>query len=382
MTLKAFIADRIITDGVVFEKTALLTDDGRSKGLVPLNDIPTTATRITLGGLTLAPALVDAQANGGGGVLFNDSLSVPNIKQLVTAHQRAGTAALLPTLITDDLEKIDTAINVIREFRQNNGGVMGLHLEGPFLNPARSGIHEKNKIQKANADFLNEKNLSGLGVLFITLAPEMFDAGGIKKLSALGAIIAAGHSAADATVLENAKAEGLRGITHLFNAMGGMSAREAGLSGLALDDADLWCSIIADGAHVAPAMLRLAEKAKPTGKLFFVSDAMPPAGETPPNTFILQGKTISVRDKKCVDATGALAGSAMTLFECVRWAVQHAGLSIEKALAMASLYPAQCLNVSADYGSLSTGHRADIIAFDDTMKLEKVFMGGQLLNSF
>lgn len=383
MSLKAFLADSVLSGGRIFKDTAILCNGGQVAGMVANRDIPLAAEKIDLSGLTLAAGLVDAQVNGGGGVLFNDMTSTVDLEKISAAHMRSGTTAFLPTLITDRIEKICHAMDATRQFRQKNGpkkcGLIGLHLEGPFINPARSGIHEKGFMQRAAADFLDDADLKTIGVLLVTLAPEMLERGTIKNLTARGAIIAAGHSAANKETLLHAKTEGLTGITHLFNAMGGMSAREPGLSGLALDDNDLSCSIIADGAHVAPEMLRIAAKAKPSGKLFFVSDAMPPAGDTQMKSFPLQGKEIFVRDGKCVDTNDQLAGSALTLFECLRYAVTNAGLPLEHAHAMASLYPAQFLKVEKDYGSLNKGCRADIIAFDRAFNLEKVFIAGTAL---
>ncbi len=382
MSFKAFIGESIVSEGSRTHGVALLVEAGLIKGVCLPNAIPSGAEVTKLPGLTLAAGLVDAQVNGGGGVLFNDNLSEKGISAIATAHRNAGTTSFLPTLISDTPEKTTAALNAIREFGQKNGakdGVLGIHLEGPFLNPERSGIHEKDIISKADTSFLQTQNFSGLGVCLITLAPEIFPNGALKKLRDKGVVLAAGHSAADKDQLAQAKSEGLTGITHLFNAMGGMSARETGLSGAALNEDDIWCGIIADGAHVAPDMLRLADKAKPNGKLFLVSDAMPPSGQHPQQPFILQGKHIKAENGKCVDEHGALAGSAFTLFECVRYAVQQAGFKLEHALAMASLYPAQFLGVEKQVGSLVAGQRADIIAFDDKMQLKHVFIGGNAI---
>lgn len=375
MGFKAFIGESIVSEGVRTAGAALLVEGSLIKGVCAPNAIPSGAEVIKLPGLTLAAGLVDAQVNGGGGVLFNDDLSEKGIHSIAKAHRNAGTTSFLPTLISDTPEKTTAALNAIRSFGQKEG-VIGIHLEGPFLNPARSGIHEKDIIAKADTAFLQTQNFAGLGVCLITVAPEIFPKGALKVLRDKGVVLAAGHSAADKDQLASAKSEGLTGITHLFNAMGGMSARETGLSGAALNDDDIWCGIIADGAHVAPDMLRLADKAKPNGKLFLVSDAMPPSGQHPQQPFILQGKQIKAENGKCVDERGALAGSAFTLFECVRYAVQQAGFKLEHALAMASLYPAQFLGVERQVGSLHAGTRADIIAFDDAMHLKRVFIGG------
>lgn len=380
MSLKAFLADSIVSDGNVITAKALLVENGRVKALCHYPEIPSEAEKIPLPGLTLSAGLVDLQVNGGGGVLFNEDCTLKGVETIAAAHRAAGTTSILPTLISDDADKTLAALGVARECAtKKSAGILGIHLEGPYLNPARSGIHEKNIIARANIVLLEQQNFSGIGKCLITLAPEMFSNGGIMKLLAAGVVISAGHSAATKDQLKTAKSEGLTGITHLFNAMGGMSARDAGLSGLALIDDALTCSIIADGAHVAPEMLRLAHKVKPAGKLFFVSDAMPPAGQKPPQPFTLQGKQIHADGAKCVDEQGNLAGSASTLFECVRYAVQHAGFKPIDALAMASSYPAAFMKLENEVGSLREGCRADIIAFDRSMTLHHVYMGGELV---
>ena len=381
MNFKAFIADTIVSDGRLALDQAMLVENGLVKGFCSQNDIPAMAERITLTGLTLCAGLVDAQVNGGGGVLFNDDISEKGILGIAAAHRAAGTTSFLPTLISDTPKKTTSALNAIRAFRQkyDSAGVIGIHLEGPFLNPERSGIHEKDIIAKADTSFLKTQNFDGLGACLITVAPEVFAKGALSKLIEKGVILAAGHSTANKDQLAQAKSEGLTGITHLFNAMGGMSARETGLSGAALNDDALWCGIIADGAHVAPDMLRLADKAKPDGKLFLVSDAMPPSGQHPQQPFILQGKRITAKDGKCVDEHGHLAGSCFTLFECMRYTVQQAGFKLEHAHAMASHYPAQFLKEDNVVGSLKIGRRADMIAFDDGMELKRVFIGGKAI---
>lgn len=352
-----------------------MVEDGLVTTHCAIGDIPAGAERISLPGLTLAAGLVDAQVNGGGGVLFNDVPSRQGIAMIAAAHRACGTTSLLPTLISDSAETITLALDAVRDHGVMNS-VLGIHLEGPYLNPERSGIHEKNIIANADAQVLQRLNFSGIGTCLMTVAPEMVPARWLATLHDQGVRLAAGHSAANSDQLARAKTEGLSGITHLFNAMGGMSARDQGLSGAALNDDELWCSIIADGAHVAPDMLRLADKAKPTGKLFLVSDAMPPAGQHPPEAFMLQGKRITVENGKCVDADGHLAGSAFTLFECVRYCVQQAGFKLEHALAMASLFPAQFLGVDHMVGSLDIGRRADMIAFDMGLNLKRVYVGG------
>jgi N-acetylglucosamine-6-phosphate deacetylase len=386
MGLEAFSGVAVLSHGQVFENHAVLTENGVVKALVETSAIPTDARRHDFPGLTLAAGLIDAQVNGGGGVLFHQGVDIEALGKMVGAHRASGATALLATLISGSKEDMLHALHITRQFRQKYGGdssgIIGLHLEGPFLNPERHGIHPEKNILPPDADFIAGLDFTGCGVVMMTIAPEMFQPGEIKKLSAKNIRLAAGHSMADEKALQRGKAEGLTGVTHLFNAMGGpkgggMSARNPGLSGLALDDPDLWCSLIADGQHVETAMIRLATKAKGKGKIFLVSDAMPPSGEHPPHDFDLMGQKIFVKNGRCEDAGGHLAGSAATLFECFRFAVQQANLPLQEAHAMASLYPAQFLKIEAKQGSLLPGRLANILVLDEKLGLKKVIAGNK-----
>lgn len=401
--LQAFIPDSVITDGQKHVGVAVLTEGPLIKALVPYKEAPANAKKIKLEGLTLAPGLVDIQVNGGGGVLFNDNISVQGITDIVAAHKAYGTTTLLPTLISDDVEKMDAAIDAVATYRSAHGpgcAVAGLHLEGPFLNVSRKGIHAAEKITRPDLRFLKNPRLKDAGKILLTIAPEVFAEDDLAALHAAGIILSAGHSMANKDDLEKAKRYGLVGVTHLFNGMGGLSAREPGLAGLALADSSLRCSIIADGAHVCAEMVHIAINAKPPGGVFFVSDAMPPAGEKNKKDFILQGKKIYARNGRCEDENGKLAGSALTLFECVQVARFQMGIPLEHSLAMASAYPCsflyakereahwQSLNTDEKVGSLQSGHIANMIAFKvelnslgfaTKLNLEKVIVAGAVL---
>jgi N-acetylglucosamine-6-phosphate deacetylase len=376
MALTAFLADAVHSHQQVFPHHALLTENGRVTGIIPRGDIPVGTARVDLPGLTLAPGLIDAQINGGGGVLFNDETTPEGIAAIGHAHARCGTTGFLVTLISDDLPKSTLAMRAVAAARKTLPTLLGLHLEGPFLNPARRGIHAASKITGPDLCFLDEAALPDSGTILMTIAPEKFTTFDLAKISARNIRLAAGHSEADEATLERAKGAGLNGVTHLFNGMGGMSARAPGVSGVALIDDDLYCSIIADGMHVSPVMLRLAMKTKPKGKLFLVSDAMPPAGKPDMKEFMLTGTRISVKEGRCTDENGHLAGACLTLFECIRLCCQRWHLPLGELLYMSTLAPAQFLKIDHDTGSLEPNKRANFIAFDKEMKLEKVFVDG------
>lgn len=380
MGLTAFFADSVVTDGQTHAETAVLVADGRIQALPSFQEVPAAATRVKLTGLTLAAGLVDAQVNGGGGVFFNADISVEGIEKIFAAHRAWGTTSFLPTLISDDISKMNDAIDAVAAYRQKYGedaGVLGVHLEGPFLNKNRKGIHAEEKITRPDLSFLKNKNLQAAGKILLTIAPEQFEENDLKALYAAGVILSAGHSMADKEHIKKAKKYGLSGITHLFNGMGGVAARQTGLAAIALADDALFCSIILDGQHVDKAGIELAQTSKPKDKLFMVSDAMPPAGEKDKKDFILMGQRIFVRNGRCENAEGRLAGSAQTLFECVRLAYKEFGISLPHCLYMASTIPTQFLGLEKNIGALAVGKRADMIAFDTDLNLKSVYRGGK-----
>lgn len=312
-------------------------------------------------GTWLAPGFIDVQINGGGDVLFNDDPSPVTIARIVDAHRRFGVTTLLPTLITDSDEKMSAALAAVSEIMTREPGVVGIHLEGPFLSPGKPGVHRPDSIRSPQPN--HRRMLEGFrgGVLLVTLAPEESPAGFIAELVASGAKVALGHSMATYAQTRAAMAEGLTGFTHLFNAMRPLSAREPGPVAAALESPDAFYGLIIDGLHVAPAMLRLALRG--VGRPLLVSDAMPPVGGIA-DSFDLQGKRINVRDGSCRTQDGALAGSAIGMACAVRNCVRLLGLPLEKVLPLASGNAAAFLGLEQSLGRLAAGYRADMVAFD------------------
>ncbi|MGQ4583226.1 N-acetylglucosamine-6-phosphate deacetylase [Lysobacter sp. F60174L2] len=330
-----------------------------------------------LRGSMLLPGFIDAQVNGGGGVLFNNAPTVEAIATIARAHRRFGTTGLLPTLISDDLEVMRAAIDAVREaIARDVPGVLGIHLEGPYLAVARKGTHDAGKFRVPDAAEVELATSLGTGVTLLTLAPEQVPAASIRALVARGAIVAAGHSAASYEQARIGLDAGVRGFTHLYNAMTPLQGREPGVVGAALEDRDSWCGIIVDGVHVHPASLRVALATKPRGKLFLVTDAMPPVGADSPD-YTLYGETITARDGVVRNAAGALAGSALDMATAVRNAVSMLGLPLEEAARMASLYPARFLRIDDHRGRIAPGYRADLVLLDDALQVATTWIAGQ-----
>lgn len=333
--------------------------------------------QVDLGGGWLLPGFIDAQVNGGGGVLFNNHPDVATLRTLAQAHRRFGTTGLLPTLISDDVQVMRAAIAATRQaISEGVPGVLGIHLEGPYIAPARKGTHDAAKFRVPDAAEIALAASLDNGVTLLTLAPERVPLESIRALVERGVVVAAGHTAASYEEARAGLEAGIRGFTHLYNAMSPLTGREPGAVGAALEDRDSWVGIIADGVHVHPASLRVALAAKPRGKVMLVTDAMPPVGADDPS-YELYGEVITAVDGVVRNAAGSLAGSALDMATAVRNSVQLLGVSLAEAARMASTYPAQFLNLDDRYGHIAEGHHADLVLLDDDLQVRSTWIAGQ-----
>jgi N-acetylglucosamine-6-phosphate deacetylase len=320
----------------------------------------------------LAPGFIDIQVNGGGGVLLNDQPTEAGVRRIVEAHRKAGTTGCLPTLITDRSEVIERLATVAQACLKIPG-VLGFHLEGPALNRSRKGIHPEAEIRVP--DLAAIKSFGDRGRSIVTLAPECVPASMIDELIGAGLRIAAGHSEATAAEIGQAVDRGVSGVTHLFNAMSQLNAREPGLVGTALEDDRLFAGIICDGIHVDRAGLRVAIRCKGRDRLMLVTDAMPLAG-TNDRQFMLQGRQITLHENRLTGPDGTLAGAHLTMIEAVRNAVTLIGISLVDALIMASRTPAAFLGLESELGRIAPGYRADLVAFNSNFEVVGTWIGG------
>ena len=373
----ALVNGRILAgEGIVNGQTVLLTD-GRIEAITLAADPRCRdAASVDLEGQLLLPGFIDVQVNGGGGVLFNDDPSLKSICAIGTAHRQFGTTGFLPTLISDDLDTIAQAIAAVQSsLDAHRPGALGIHIEGPFLNWARRGVHDPKHLRRLDNGVISMlRSLRG-GRTVLTLAPEMTTSDMISQLAAGGILISAGHSDASYAQTAAAIAHGVRGFTHLFNAMAPLTPREPGIVGAALYDANTWCGIIVDGHHVDPVMLKLALRCKRRDRFMLVTDAMPAVGSSAP-TFILQGRTIQVVDGVCRDENGTLAGTALDMATAVRNAVSLLGLELAQAARMASEYPAEFLGLGHELGRIAPGYRANLVLVDDKLNVRKTWVEG------
>ncbi len=338
---------------------------------------PPDSRTVRLDGGVLAPGFIDLQVNGGGGMLFNDAPTAEAAARIAAAHRRFGTTSLLATLISDDATTTEAAIGAVEAaLAAGAPGVLGLHLEGPFLDTARRGVHLADRLRGTDAGLVDRLCAARIGCRLITVSPNQVPPAVIGALTEAGVTVALGHTEADYDTAVAAFDAGARGVTHLFNAMSQLGSREPGMVGAALDRDDVWCGLIVDGHHVHPASLRLAVRAKPAGGALLVTDAMPPVGAAEGGGFTLQGETIGVVDGVCRAADGRLAGSALDMATGVANLVRRVGLPLEEALRMASRYPAAAIGLADSHGRLTPGMAADLVWLDDDLAVRATWIAG------
>jgi N-acetylglucosamine-6-phosphate deacetylase len=359
------------------EGHAVLIEGDTISGLVPDTDIPAGTLRVDLGGHTLLSGFIDVQVNGGGGVLFNDQPTLAGIKTITAAHRAFGTTGMLPTLISDDLNIIESAIAAVEAaIREGVPGILGIHIEGPFLSQAKKGAHNADKFRTLDDDAVRLLSSLKGGITLVTLAPEETTPAMIQKLVAAGVIVSAGHTNATCAEARAGLDAGITGFTHLYNAMRQMTAREPGVVGAALADKASFAGIIADGHHVSPASLKAAIRAKGLGHIMLVTDAMPSVGAAQ-TSFTLAGAEVRVSGGKCTLADGMLAGSNLDMASALRNARDWLGTELDGAVRMASSTPAAFLGISSTHGSIEVGKQANFVVIDNALNVRQTWINGR-----
>jgi N-acetylglucosamine-6-phosphate deacetylase len=344
-----------LKDGAVIVEDSLIVWAG------PRSELPSSiVTHVLPDGAWLAPGFIDVQVNGGGDVLFNADPTQATLLRIAAAHRNFGTTSLLATLISDTLATMGAALEAVR-LTPSESGILGIHLEGPFLSPHKPGVHDPTKLRAPCAEDIELlTSLSGRPVL-VTLAPECVPLSFIAALAKFGVRVSLGHSMATYAETKRALESGLTGFTHLFNAMRPLSSREPGPIAAALESASAWFGMIVDGAHVDPAMLQLALRGR--AQPILVTDSMPPVGGRIPH-FPLNGEMIEARGSSCWRRDGVLAGTALDMASAVRNSIRLLGVPLATALGLASTEPARFLGVDDQLGRLEPGYRADMVALD------------------
>jgi N-acetylglucosamine-6-phosphate deacetylase len=325
----------------------------------------------------VVPGFIDLQVNGGGGALFNDSPSLNNIKTIMAAHAKFGTTAMLPTLITDKISVMEQAADAMaKAIAEKVPGIIGIHFEGPHLSVAKKGAHIEEHIRPISSQEWQVLERKDMGQILVTLAPETVSTDDITRMVSLGIKVCLGHSNADFNTAQKALDAGADGFTHLYNAMSPIQGREPGVTGCALLNDQASCGLIVDGHHVNYDSCKLALKAKPAGKIFLVTDAMPPVG-TNSIEFDLVGKKVLLNNGKLTSTTGELAGSVLDMAQAVENTHLDLKLPLDEALRMASSYPANYINQRDIRGGLVIGSQADFVELSDHFKVKSTWIAGK-----
>jgi len=375
--ISALINGQIFTGEQWLMQQAVIVEDEKIIALCDEQNLPPTLDRIiNLQNQRLIPGLIDTQVNGGGGVLFNDAPTVETLRTIGEAHRQFGTTGFYPTLISDDLTVVESAIAAVAQaIREKVPGVLGIHLEGPFLNPERKGVHKAEKFKTIDEAAFNLLTSLKFGKTLVTIAPELTTPEMIERITKAGVVVAAGHSAANYEQTKIALAAGVTSFTHLFNAMTPFTSREPGMVGAALENSHAWCGIIVDGFHVHPSTIKVAHQAKAPGKIILVTDAMASVGAKNKN-FKLYGEQIFYTDGKLTNAAGTLAGSDLDMLTAIKNTITQVGIAPDEAIRMASTYPAAMMGNSTTLGAIKPGFYASMILIDENFQLLRSWING------
>ena len=366
----AFIAREIFTGQDIQTGKAVLVKDGKVVGIVAASAIPADYRHRKLPGYMLAPAFVDLQIYGGNGQLFSAELTTESLDAVYEYCLQGGCTQFLITLATNSIEKFLRGMEVAKNYRAGGGkGLLGIHLEGPYINPAKKGAHIEKFIKKPTVEEIQLLLEKGKGILkMMTLAPEQCDRECVELLLQHNVIVSAGHSNASYDQAIEKFYQGVSAATHLFNAMSPMQGRQPGMVGAIYDNNDVRSSIVCDGIHVDFASVRISKKIM-GDRLFFITDAV---------AEVSYGDYVHVfREDRYTLPDGTLSGSALTMLQAVRNGVEKAGIPLPEALRMASLYPATVIGLEKKWGSIQPGAQADFILLDEQLNLMQVIVEGE-----
>ncbi len=379
--MKALVNGIIYTGRRILDDHAILIDGEHIVDVPPRGDVSGSCEQVDLHGLSVAPGFVDLQLYGGGGIMFNEPPTVQGLREIASAHARFGVTRFLPTLVSSSETKMRTARAVVQDaIRDGVTGVMGIHFEGPFLSIAKAGAHDRAAIRPMtdeDADIILP--LDGLPTL-MTFAPESLSAEQAATFRDAGVKLSIGHTAATARTVNAYFDSGVHCLTHIHNAMSAFTSREPGVVGVAMADERVWAGIIVDGHHVDFQSVRAtwnAWRSKQAGRLFLITDAMPPVGSSV-DQFWLGDQRIRVVAGTCRTPDGVLAGSRLDMATAIRNCVRQVGIPLDEALRMASTYPAQFMGWDNRFGAIEAGMIADLAIFDDDLVVRGFARSGQI----
>ena len=344
--------------------------------IVPPSTVPAGTAGLDASGCRLFPGFIDLQCNGGFGVDFTTSPA--DAHEVAARLPETGVTSFLPTVISAPADVTRRALADLEILRHSSPGArsLGVHLEGPFISPGRRGAHPRRHIRAP--DRQEAGAWSAPGVVLVTLAPELEGALDlVTDLTSRGVVVSCGHCDVSAAELDQAIAAGVTAVTHLFNAMGSLSARSPGTAGAVLADGTLKTGIIADGLHVDPAMVAIAWRALGPDRLFLVTDAIAALG-LPGGRFRIGDTDVLVDERGARAADGVLAGSVLRMDDAVRNLSAFTGCSIAEAVAAASATPARLLG-RHDVGTIEPGAYADVVLLDGDDQVVATVVGGRVM---
>ena len=362
---------RVFDGSDLLSGQAVKITDGYLVQVMPVDEMPNTASAVELSGI-LTPGFVDLQVNGGGGVLLNNEPSHQTMCQILRAHRRYGTVAILPTVITDTAAVLRAAVEAALEAKEE-AGIIGLHIEGPHLAVSRRGTHAEEHIRPFDPETLGlVEKLRGSDIpVMITLAPEIVGKTVISDLAKLGAVVSVGHTNATAEEGRMALAEGARCFTHLFNAMPPMINRDPGVVAAAINS-DAFAGIICDGYHVSDDLIKMALRARPCpDRMFVISDAMPTISG--PEQFKLYNTDVKIEGGRLINSQGNLAGAHITMSQSVKRLIENIGIEPVEALKMAISVPAAVIQ-KPELGQLLNRRVEDLIILNDEFQFKKLVL--------
>lgn len=331
---------------------------------------------LDLKGKLVVPGCIDLQLNGGGGVFFANNVSVAGIRQIHNTHLKYGTTSFLITLTTSAFENISKAIDVVRAYQKQYSGLLGLHIEGPYINPIKKGAHPAEYIRVPNLEEIKTFMEYGKDVIkILTIAPELCSPAMLTYLKSTGVTLSAGHSMASYEEATKSFGAGVNMVTHLFNAMSPLESRAPGLVGAAMNHPNIWASIIVDGKHCDYASIELAYKLKKE-RLILISDAA--YKDEVGSSFQFGATKVSYIDGFYYNQEGRLAGSSISMYEAVLNSSKYANIPFEVSLEMASKRPAEILDI-LEVGKIAVGCDADLLILNEDRSLEKVLFKGKIV---
>jgi N-acetylglucosamine-6-phosphate deacetylase len=365
----AFIPRQLFTGREILLGKAVLVKSGKVVDIVEASAVPPSYLARDLGGYMMAPAFIDLQIYGGNGKLFSAELTTDSLDAVYEYCLQGGCTRFMITMATNSIEKFLKGMEVVKNYWTQGGkGLLGLHLEGPYINPAKKGAHIESFIKKPVQEEVQMLLEKGKGILkMMTLAPEQCEENIIDLLLRHNILVSSGHSNASYEQGINGFYRGIPAATHLFNAMSPLQGREPGMVGAIYDHPDVLSSIVCDGIHVDFASVRISKKIMGQ-RLFLITDAV---------AEVRHGEYQHIfKEDRYTLPNGILSGSALTMIKAVKNGVEKVGIPLPEALRMASFYPAGLAGLSKKWGSIQPGSHADFVVLDEELNLQQVIVDG------